>query len=82
MVYIGAVTIEILAILCGLKLAWWSEVRYVVLESDCSEAINAVEVGCIRMHWKQGGLEISLGVQSASCQILDCRNQAHVEGSE
>lgn len=40
--YNGSVSVEILAILCGLKLAWKSGHKKVILESDCTEAIDVV----------------------------------------
>lgn len=45
--YIESVTTEMLVISCGLKLAWRCEARNVVLESDCTEAIDAVEERCV-----------------------------------
>lgn len=40
--HVGPVAVEVLAILCGKKMAWRSGHRLVVLESDCTEAIDAV----------------------------------------
>lgn len=44
--FVGHITAEILAILAGLDLAWRSGHRFVVVESDCTEAIDAVMGVC------------------------------------
>lgn len=44
--HVSPITAELLAVLFGLKLAWSSNYRHVILESDCLEAVDIVMGRC------------------------------------